>query len=154
MTKSISSASAKGTLKMADEPDTSGTPPTETTSEDTSGGFTEWTVKVTTGERFVVTLPGDGRISYGRSASRDGAEVRFYRNQSSKHYDAVIPGVLSIYSQRVDIRPAPKLKAEEEREKADKLLAEMREKKRADKMLAEVSEMIVRRDYAEGSSDF
>ena len=152
MTKSISSASAKATPKTAAEADTNGTPPTEETSEDISGASTTWVVVTTDGKQARVTVSGsdNGRISYGRSSHRDGAEVRFYRNSTTKVYDAVIPNVMAISNTRVTIEEIvdpEKVKAEETFLKARAKV----EERRAKEALERVSELIVKREYADGT---
>lgn len=154
MTKSTSSVSARDIPKMVDVQDTSGIQPIETISEDTSGAYTVWTLLDTSGKRWTVTLPGDGRISYGRGPSRDGAEVRFYRNQTTKFYDAVVPNVLTIARERVMIERAPKTAEEVAAEVEKETYLTKVGKKREKEMLEEISSMIVRRDYAEGVDDF
>jgi hypothetical protein len=140
-----SSRSAKAIPRMARELVASGTPPIDPVSASTSEGSTEWTIVTTSDERFLITLPGDGRISYGRSPSRDGAEIRFYRNQSTKTYDAVIPNVLMVWSNRVTIEKAPQTTEALEREAKREREAKAFEKERMEK----VAEAIVARTYLE-----
>ena len=140
-----SSRSAKAIPRMAREVVISGTPAIEPVSATISEGSTEWTIVTTSDERFLITLPGDGRISYGRHPARDGAEVRFYRSQSIKTYDAVIPNVLMVWSNRVTIEKAPLSKEALEREARRDKEEKAYEKERMEK----VAEAIVARTYME-----
>ena len=144
--KSTSSRSVRGTPKMALAPGDSGTPPIAESSAFSFTGYTEWTVTLMGGERYVVTLPGDrGRVSYGQSPHRSGAEVRFYRDESTKVFEAVIPGVMTIVSNRVTVSKAPPTAEDEAREKAREEIAREYTKVALDR----VAEAIVRRDYSE-----
>jgi len=148
--KSTSSRSVKVIPKTEDVPDTSGTPPTEETSETTSAGYTEWTVMTGAGKRMKVTLPGDrGRISYGRAASRGFAEVRFYANPTTKIFDVVLPDVEMIWSDRAlveDLGKAPSIiEAEEVRDKFEKSMEERR--------IRRVTDAILLREYPDLGMD-
>lgn len=108
MTKSISSRSAKATPKMAAGPDINGTPPTDPFSEITSERMV-WMAEMTDGTRKRLTLlGGKGRVSFSRGSRGDGGEARFYRNESTKTYDAVLSGVVNIYSERVILETIPR----------------------------------------------
>lgn len=85
-------------VESAEEPLTDDTKP---------GVVTRWTVKTMNDEVHYVTLPGHGRISYGRATHGQGADVRFYKNQTTKFYDAVLPNVFSIHSEIVKVERAP-----------------------------------------------
>ena len=105
MTSTTSSRSAKGTPKTAGAADTNGTPPTDPTSELTSG-VTEWTLDMVDGNRKRVRVLGEnGRVTFGRGVPRlgsgAGGDVRIYRTQSAKGYDAYISGVLNVWSDKV-----------------------------------------------------
>lgn len=100
MTKSILSPSAKATPKVEPEPDTNGILPTDQNSDTTS---TKWTVFKTNGDVFgVVVEGGRGRISIGGSPRGQG-ELRIYRNESTKTFDATFTGVEAAYSDRVSV---------------------------------------------------
>lgn len=147
--KGTSSRSVKGIPRMALDEADSGIPPIDPTSATTFEGSTAWTIKLLSGETYVVRIPGDGRISYGRSMHRDGAEVRFYRNQTTKTYDAVIPNVVMVVSNRVTIEK-PTLSAEEAAaEKAKEEAQKAAEKEHAELVVKSLTEAIVRRDYVE-----
>jgi hypothetical protein len=91
---------------MAAEPDTNGTPLTVPGSEIISAALEEttWTVEFGASKRKRITIfGGRGRISYSRGSRGDGGEARFYRNESTKTYDAVMSGVVAIYSDRCAI---------------------------------------------------
>jgi hypothetical protein len=139
-----SSRSVKLTRRPEVTVASSGTPVIEPVSATTSEESTAWTIVTTADERYVITLPGDGRISYGRSPSRDGAEIRFYRNQSTKTYDAVIPNVLMVWSNRVSIEKAPPTEEQAKRESM-RLAIEAEDEKRR---MEEVTAAIVRREFA------
>lgn len=147
--KDTSSLFARGTPSEAYAEDTSGTPPIEEKSATTSEGFTEWAIQMVNGDKYIVKIPGDGRISYGRSSSRDGGDVRFYRNQTTKTYDAVIPNVAMVFSNRVTIEKAAPTEAEANLERVREEIRAVREKRQAETALKELTEAIVRREYAE-----
>ena len=134
--KSTLSRSVRVTPRTEPEPDTSGTPPTEPSSAST---YTIWTAVLDTGEIRQVKLPGDGRISYGGSI-RGTTQVRFYRNQTTKFYDAVVSGVTDVYSQRVEVEDMGKTTAakaaETAREAWEAKRATEAAKYLADKMIA------------------
>jgi hypothetical protein len=106
----------------------------------TSGGFTVWTLILDDGSIKQISLPGDGRISYGQSNHRTGATVRFYSTLGGKHYDAVITGVNDIFNHRVRIEDMGKTTAakaaEEAREKWEKERSKETAKYLADRMLS------------------
>ena len=106
MTKATSSRSANGTTSDT-EPEPTGQPVTEPTSEDTSGESTRWMVQFDDGRLpvEVVVQGGRGRVSYSHTpgAGRSPGEARFYRNESTKTFDAVLTGVKDIWSDRVII---------------------------------------------------
>ena len=123
---------------------TSGIPLTDPSSETSSGTYTEWIVQLTDEKRYIVKIPGlNGRITYGRSPSRSGAEVRFYRTQTAKSYAAVIPEVFSISASDVTIELAPKSTEERASELARETILKEMEKDRMEK----VAEAIVARTY-------
>jgi hypothetical protein len=103
VTKSISSRSAKATPKMVAEPVINGTPPTDESSESTLRPLetTSWTIRYSDRSMKKLTIfGGKGRVSFSRGTRGDGGEARFYRNESTKVYDAVVTGVESIVSER------------------------------------------------------
>jgi hypothetical protein len=130
---STSSRSVKDTPKTEDVPDTSGTPPTGPSSEPISESSTTWTVVSHDGVIRQLVLPGDGRISYMRS------EVRVYRDQKTKTYDAVVTNVTEVFSHRVEVRDMGKttvaIAAEEAREAWAKRRAEAAAVELADRMI-------------------
>ena len=92
---------------MAAEPDINGTPPTGPSSEIISESMV-WMAEMTDGTRKRLTLlGGKGRVSFSRGSRGDGGEARFYRNESTKTYDAVLSGVVNIYSERVILETIP-----------------------------------------------
>ena len=105
----------------------------------TSSSYTVWTAVLNSGEIRQISLPGDGRVSYGGNG-RGSTQVRFYRNQTTKFYDAVIADVQDIYSQRVEIEDMGKTTAakaaEEAREKWEKERSKETAKYLADRMLS------------------
>lgn len=63
----------------------------------------KWTVTLEGGsEREIVISGGKGRVSYSENI-RTGGTARFYRNETTKVYDAVFSGVRSIVSERVTV---------------------------------------------------
>ena len=139
---SISPRSVKGIRKTVEKPGDSGILLTDPILGPISTASTTWIVVMTNEERYTVRVPGyDGRISYGRNPSRGGADVRFYPNQTTKNYVAVMADVLTVIKSGVSVLKAPKSAAEMEREK----LAEEIEKVRIEK----VTEAIVKRTFAE-----
>lgn len=154
--KSISFAFAKGIPKAVLAEDINGTQHIEEKSAAISEGFTEWNIQLLSGEKYVVKIEGKGRISYGRSSSRSGADVRFYRNQATKHYDAVIPEVMSVFSNHVSIEKAPLSAEEKIAEERHEVEKAKWEKKRAAETMEAMAEAIIRRDYAktEEEEDF
>ena len=113
MTRNTSSRSVKATPKMAEEPDTNGIPLTDPSSETTSEKSTKWLIRRISGDEIHLRVEGGrGRVSF-TSSGRSGGEARFYRNETTKVFDAVITGVESILSDRCtwdEIPPAPKIK--------------------------------------------
>lgn len=105
MTKPTSRRSAKVTPRPEPEPDTNGTPTAETepSSEGTSTDSTTWTVVDMGGTIYTVKLAGRGRISYG-TMPRGSTEVRIYRNETTKTFDAVIPNAQLVWSDRCSIK--------------------------------------------------
>lgn len=111
MTKSISSRSAKGIPKTAEEPDSNGTLPTDRSSEDISEGLVakKWMVTFTDGSRKTLTIfGGRGRVSFTSPRTGRGGEARFYRNETTKTYEAVYTGIANIVSDRVSVDDLPK----------------------------------------------
>ncbi len=108
MTKVTLSRSVKGTPKTEDEPDTNGTPLTDNSSESISlFKTTQWVLEMEAGPKRRLTVNGGrGRVSFSRGQARLGGEARFYRNESTKVYDAVVSGVVAIYSDRCKIETA------------------------------------------------
>lgn len=105
MTSVTSSRSVKGTPKTEDEPDTNGTQPIEGSSESISlFKTTAWILEMEAGPKRRLTVEGGrGRVSFSRGARSMGGEARFYRNESTKVYDAIVSGVTAIYSDRCKI---------------------------------------------------
>ena len=136
------SRSAKGIPKTDAEPESSGIPPTDPSSESISGTYTEWIVQLSDEQRLIVRVPGlHGRISYGRSPSRSGAEVRFYRTQTAKSYAAVIPDVAAIYASDVSIESSPKTAADIAKDEVQQAIEQLR--------IERVTEAIVKRTFEE-----
>ena len=108
MTNVTSSRSVKGTPKTDDEPDTNGTPLTDNSSESISlFKTTQWVLEMEAGPKRRLTVEGGrGRVSFSRGARSMGGEARFYRNESTKVYDAVVSGVTAIFSDRCKIETA------------------------------------------------
>lgn len=119
------SPSAKRTPKTGAREGTNGTPPTdensasisndsspESPSEETGvSNETTWLVETESGSILKVRVLGkNGRISWSRGSGRGGGEVRVYRTQTSKHYDAVLPDVKKIWSHNVDVEEIGKTK--------------------------------------------
>jgi len=141
-----SSRSAKVIRKKDEEPVPSGIPLIDPSSETSSGPYTEWIVQLTDEKRYIVKIPGEnGRITYGRSPSRSGAEVRFYRTQTAKSYAAVIPEVFSISASDVTIERAVKSTEERASEFARETMLKEMEKERTER----IAEAIVARTYTE-----
>ena len=152
MTSTTSSRSAKGTRKTADVPDTNGTPPTDPNSELTSG-FTEWTMEMRDGRIKKARVQGaNGRISFGRSAPRLGGgmegDVRIYRTQSAKGYDALISGVKNIWSDKVIVED---FGVKPEVEELSKKMAEKKERREREKLTA-VLDAVVKEHAATGEA--
>lgn len=104
--KRTSSRSVKATPKVEPAQATNGTPPTdqpsETISEDSR--MTRWTAMKQDGAIVEVEVHGGrGRISYSRGSRGNSGEVRIYRNESTKTFDAVLTDVEAIFSDRVHV---------------------------------------------------
>lgn len=125
MTKRTSSPSAKGTPKTVAKPGSNGTPPTDPNSviisvpsPDTSEEYTGWTLQFGNGNvQHVRVKGGRGRISFSNNGRGrgGGGEVRIYRNESTKTFDAVFTDVTHVVSDRVtnhrttdEVVPEPK----------------------------------------------
>jgi hypothetical protein len=108
VTSVTSSRSVKGTPKTEGEADTNGTQPIEGSSESISlFKKTAWVLEMEAGPKRRLTVEGGrGRVSFSRGARSMGGEARFYRNESTKVYDAVVSGVVAIYSDRCAVESA------------------------------------------------
>ena len=104
MTKSTLSRSVKATPKVGPEPDTNGTPPTDQPSEATSEASTDWVLHMQDGTVMKAKVKGGrGRISFSSGARGGQGELRIYRNESTKVFDAAFHGVDAAYSDRVEV---------------------------------------------------
>jgi hypothetical protein len=108
VTKRTLSRSAKAIPKTDEKRDSNGTPPTDPDSETISVRpeiSTGWTLQLGNGAvQHVRVKGGRGRISYG--GARAHGEVRIYRNESTKVFDAVFTDVAHVVSDRVEVIPA------------------------------------------------
>ena len=148
--KSTSSVSAKAIQKMALVEGSSGTLPTGPVSASISEGFTEWTVTMSDSTVRMVRLPGEnGRISFSADPRSGGNVVRFYRDSTTKIFDAVLPGVWTVWSNRVDI--SEPIKSAEIIEREERNAAEIKayEMTRIEKIAAS----IVKREYSDDDMD-
>ena len=106
MTKDTLSPSVSSTTSDT-EADETGQPVTEENSG-SIWGSTTWLVKIERGDEVLLTIEGGrGRVSYSRGQRGEG-EARFYRNESTKTFDAVLTGVSAVLSDRCTLRPVPK----------------------------------------------
>jgi hypothetical protein len=100
-------------------------------------GETVWMVEQHGGKMKRVRVLGtNGRISYGRNQRADSGEVRIYRTQGAKHYDAVIPDVKAIWSHNVIVEDIGKTAEVKELEAA----YEAEQKDRFDRVISSVLE--------------
>lgn len=141
---------AMDTVSEAPVEDVSGTLPTAPISAPTSLGSTTWSVTLTDGKTYLVSTPGEhGRISYANDPRSAAATVRFYRDGTTKTFDAVIPSVVMVSNNNVTITEPEKTEEEKAREEAREKKIEARKETRAKEALVEITEAIVRREYAE-----
>lgn len=100
MTKRTLSRSAKATTldtDLPDEADESGPLATDPSSESISR-YKRWTVVIDDGSMYNIITNGDGRISFTKGTRSDGGELRIYRSATTKVYDALLTGVVSVVS--------------------------------------------------------
>jgi hypothetical protein len=114
VTKRTLSRSAKVTPKTGGRRASNGTPPIDPDSvitsevslpdlEDYKETWTGWTLQLSSGGvQHVRVKGGRGRISFSGSGH---GEVRIYRNESTKVFDAVFTGVAHVVSDRVEVIP-------------------------------------------------
>lgn len=119
MTTSTSSRSAKATPKTAAEPDTNGTQPEEIESPFVATSTT-WRVTDSQGLITEYNIPGNGRISFSAAPHSNG-ELRIYRNESTKVFEAVVRDVQNVVSSKVVVK---QVGITAEREKREKQTAE------------------------------
>ena len=151
--KSTSPRSVKVIPKTDDVADTSGTQPTEETSETISGGITQWIVQ-TDSKVLRVSLPGsNGRVSVGHNPRTSYNEARFYVNGTTKTFDVYLPGVVAVWTTRAIVEDMPKSEEEIEEEQAKERLAAAREAKRSKEALERLTSAIVSREYEDGDDD-
>lgn len=114
MTRSTSSRSVKGTPKTDDEQASNGTPPTDpdsvtisVPSPESARETTGWTIQFANGGVHHIRVKGGrGRISFSPPRGGVGGEIRVYRNESTKTFDAVFTNVTHVVSDRVEVIPA------------------------------------------------
>jgi hypothetical protein len=115
VTSNTLSRSAKGTRKTVARQASNGTPvidensatisvasPPEPQDEVTTG----WTLQFSNGGVHHVRVKGGrGRISFSGSRSGGAGEVRIYRNESTKTFDAAFSGVVHVVSDKCEVIP-------------------------------------------------
>jgi hypothetical protein len=102
VTKGTSSPSAGTTISEPVEDET-GPQPTDPPYGSILGSTT-WDVRLSDGSRTLLKIEGgSGRVSF--TSQRNGGEARFYRNETTKVYDAVMTGIKEIYSDRCTVAP-------------------------------------------------
>jgi len=111
VTSNTSSRSVRATRKTAVKRDSNGTPPTDLPSEPISptstADETGWFLQFSNGGvQHVRVKGGRGRISFSAARGMGSGEVRIYRNESTKVYDAVFTGVVHVTSDRTEVIPS------------------------------------------------